>query len=152
LATQSPFFGKREREAEPLASRPAPLVGSGTNLSGTYSAHIVNGGIVMEVARPTGPIDLDTVNGGIRLDVPMDIKADVEAHAVNGGVSADDSLSITTADRSRTRLAGKLNGGGVRISATTVNGGVRIGVLKPGATPAVTTDASKPADVVFEKR
>ena len=35
MATQSPFFGKREREAEPLASRPAPLVGSGTNLSGT---------------------------------------------------------------------------------------------------------------------
>jgi len=35
LATQSPFFGKREREAEPLASRPAPLMGSGTNLSGS---------------------------------------------------------------------------------------------------------------------
>jgi len=35
LATQSPFFGKRDREAEPLVSRPAPLVGSGTNLSGS---------------------------------------------------------------------------------------------------------------------
>ena len=35
MATQSPFFGKREREAEPLASRPAPLMGSGTNLSGS---------------------------------------------------------------------------------------------------------------------
>ena len=35
MATQSPFFGKREREAEPLASRPAPLVGPGTNLSGS---------------------------------------------------------------------------------------------------------------------
>jgi len=34
LATQSPFFGKRDREPEPLVSRPAPLVGSGTNLSG----------------------------------------------------------------------------------------------------------------------
>ena len=35
MATQSPFFGKREREPEPLPSRPAPLVGPGTNLSGT---------------------------------------------------------------------------------------------------------------------
>ena len=35
MASQSPFFGKRERDAEPLTSRPAPLVGSGTNLSGT---------------------------------------------------------------------------------------------------------------------
>jgi cytoskeletal protein CcmA (bactofilin family) len=35
LASQSPFFGKRDREPEPLTSRPAPLMGSGTNLSGT---------------------------------------------------------------------------------------------------------------------
>jgi len=35
LATQSPFFGKRDRDADSLTSRPAPLVGSGTNLSGT---------------------------------------------------------------------------------------------------------------------
>ncbi|HET7834863.1 polymer-forming cytoskeletal protein [Variovorax sp. J31P179] len=35
MATQSPFFGKRDREAESLTSRPAPLMGSNTNLSGT---------------------------------------------------------------------------------------------------------------------
>jgi cytoskeletal protein CcmA (bactofilin family) len=36
LATSSsPFFGKRERENDALTSRPAPLVGSGTNLSGS---------------------------------------------------------------------------------------------------------------------
>lgn len=35
MATQSPFFGKRDRDAENLTSRPAPLMGSGTNLSGT---------------------------------------------------------------------------------------------------------------------
>ena len=33
LASQSPFFGKRDRETESLTSRPAPLMGSGTNLS-----------------------------------------------------------------------------------------------------------------------
>jgi len=36
LATSSsPFFGKRDRENDALTSRPAPLVGSGTNLSGS---------------------------------------------------------------------------------------------------------------------
>lgn len=35
MATQSPFFGKRTSDADSLTSRPAPLVGSHTNLSGT---------------------------------------------------------------------------------------------------------------------
>jgi len=35
LASQSPFFGKRDRDADSLASRPSPLVGAGTNLSGS---------------------------------------------------------------------------------------------------------------------
>jgi cytoskeletal protein CcmA (bactofilin family) len=35
LASQSPFFGKRDRDTDNLTSRPAPLMGSGTNLSGT---------------------------------------------------------------------------------------------------------------------
>ena len=35
MATQSPFFGKRTSDADSPTSRPAPLVGSGTNLSGS---------------------------------------------------------------------------------------------------------------------
>jgi len=35
LATQSPFFGKRDRDNDSLTSRPAPLVGAATNLSGS---------------------------------------------------------------------------------------------------------------------
>ena len=34
MATQSPFFGKRTGDTDSLTSRPAPLVGSPTNLSG----------------------------------------------------------------------------------------------------------------------
>ena len=67
MATQSPFFGKREREAEPLASRPAPLMGSGTNLSGspvtpanlsaqsTASAAAKEGGSKLTVSNPSNP-------------------------------------------------------------------------------------------------
>jgi hypothetical protein len=104
----------------------------GTNLSGALSARIVNGGIVVGVARVAGPIQLEAVNGGIRLDMPATVSADFDVHAVNGGVSADDGFPIAVSERSRTRIAGKLNGGGTPISVGTVNGGVRIGVFKPG--------------------
>jgi len=98
----------------------------GTNVSGAVSAHIVNGGIVMDIARMAGPIELESVNGGIRVDIPADLNADVEASAVNGRVSADDGLRLQTSQRTRMTIIGKLNGGGPRISVTTVNGGVRL--------------------------
>jgi hypothetical protein len=98
----------------------------GTNVSGAVSAHIVNGGIVMDVARAAGPIELESVNGGIRLDIPADVNADLEASAVNGGVSTENNLKVDPSERSRTRLAGRLNRGGTRISVNTVNGGVRV--------------------------
>jgi hypothetical protein len=98
----------------------------GTNVSGAVSAHIVNGGIVMDLARVAGPIELESVNGGIRLDIPADLNADIEASAVNGGVSSDDGLKLQTSERARTKIIGKLNSGGPRISVTTVNGGVRL--------------------------
>ena len=100
----------------------------GTNVSGAVSAHVVNGGIVMDMARAAGPIDLETVNGSIRLDIAPDLNANIEAEAVNGVVSPDDGLKVETLHRSHTRIAGKLNGGGPRISARTVNGGVRLRV------------------------
>jgi hypothetical protein len=98
----------------------------GTSVSGAVSVHVVNGGIVMDVAHVAGPIELESVNGGIRLDIPADLNADLEAHAVNGGVSTDDNLKVDGLERSRTRLAGKLNRGGTPISVNTVNGGVRL--------------------------
>lgn len=98
----------------------------GTNVSGAVSAHIVNGGIVMDLARVAGPVELESVNGGIRLDIPADLNADVEASAVNGGVSTDDALKLQTSERARTKVIGKLNRGGPRISVSTVNGGVRL--------------------------
>jgi len=126
----------------------------GTNVAGAVSAHIINGGITMEVTRPSGPIELDAVNGGIRLDIPGTFKADVEASAVNGGVLAEDGLSIVTSDKTRTRLTGKMNGGGARISATTVNGGIRIGALRPGVlAPGSDKEAlDQTGAVVIEKR
>ena len=124
----------------------------GTNISGAVSATIVNGGIVIDMARVAGPIKLESVNGGIRLEVPADVNADVEAHAVNGGVSTDDEIGLTASDRSRSNLAGKLNRGGVSVSLSTVNGGIRIGARDPSAPTQTDKDAFDEAGPVLVER
>jgi cytoskeletal protein CcmA (bactofilin family) len=72
LATQSPFFGKRDRDTDSLTSRPAPLVGSGTNLSGTpvnpSSLTAQQGGLA--AAANTAPAK----EGGSKLTVGPNIK------------------------------------------------------------------------------
>jgi Putative adhesin len=122
----------------------------GTNVSGAVSARIVNGGIVMDMARVAGPIELESVNGGIRLDIPADLNADLEASAINGGVSTDDGLKLQTSERARTKIIGKLNGGGPRISATTVNGGVRLRV-RDGSVSKDAEGGDEAGEVVLEQ-
>ena len=57
-----------------------------------------------------------------------EINAELEAAAVNGGVSTQDGLPLTADDRTNKRVTGRLNKGGPRISVQTTNGGVRVGV------------------------
>jgi len=72
LATQSPFFGKRDRDTDSLTSRPAPLVGSGTNVSGTpvnpSSLTAQQGGLNAAAAAPVAK------EGGSKLTVGPNIK------------------------------------------------------------------------------
>ena len=70
MATQSPFFGKRDRDTDSLTSRPAPLVGSGTNLSGSPvnpSSLTAQGGLTA-AAAPAAK------EGGSKLTVGPNIK------------------------------------------------------------------------------
>jgi cytoskeletal protein CcmA (bactofilin family) len=56
LASQSPFFGKRDREPDNLNSRPAPLVGGGSGFGGTpvqpSSSPLSTGGASAAAAAP----------------------------------------------------------------------------------------------------
>jgi cytoskeletal protein CcmA (bactofilin family) len=73
LATQSPFFGKRDRDTDSLTSRPAPLVGSGTNLSGTPvnpSSLTAQGGLGTNAAAAAPAVK----EGGSKLTVGPNIK------------------------------------------------------------------------------
>jgi DUF4097 and DUF4098 domain-containing protein YvlB len=116
-----------------LANVDGQIVASTTNggvrgkgLRGTVKAGTTNGGVEVELTDITGDVDLETTNGGIRLQLPEKAKASVEARCTNGGISVDDSLSVETAEKSRRRFRGAMNGGGHRVSLETTNGGIRI--------------------------
>ena len=102
-------------------------------LSGGLTATAVNGAVQAGFTSVTDEVNLTAVNGGVRLALPSDVKADFTASAVNGNVSMDDSLRLTPSEEgasARTigisRLTGTLNGGGPKITAQTTNGGVRV--------------------------
>lgn len=98
----------------------------GHGLRGSVRAGTTNGGVEIDMADVTGEIDLETTNGGIRLRLPDRTKASLDARCTNGGISVDDSLAVETAEKSRRKFRGDMNGGGHRVSLETTNGGIRI--------------------------
>jgi hypothetical protein len=108
-------------------------------IASNVEASVTNGGVEINLARAPsdGSIDLESVNGGVSLSLPPDSKADITARCVNGGISINGLELEITGEQTKRRLAGKLNGGGTRVSMETVNGGVKIG-RSEGRT--VTTD------------
>ena len=72
-----------------------------------------------------GVIDVSTVNGAVRLDIPVDTSARFSAGVVNGTI---DMSNLTLRDSTSTRksLQGTLGNGRGRIALGTVNGGIRV--------------------------
>lgn len=108
-------------------------------LATAVDASVTNGGVEIALAHPatTGTFELEAVNGGISLRLPPTSKADLTARTVNGGIAVQDLDVQVSGDEQgrrdgatlafRRRLDGQLNGGGARVSLSTVNGGVKIG-------------------------
>jgi hypothetical protein len=91
-------------------------------------ARTTNGGVEVDVTGPfaaDGRLQLASVNGGVRLKLPADTRADLTARCTNGRVSVDLPISVE-GEQTRRRLQGTINGGGARIDLQTVNGGVTV--------------------------
>ena len=90
-----------------------------------------NGNVHLELARlpdKTGAT-AETTNGSLVLAVPSDLQADVEARCLNGNFFSE--LPITMASSQRPReMHGKLGHGGAPIHLRTVNGGIRVVILR----------------------
>jgi len=108
---------------------------SGTGiLSQNVQATAVNGVIEIEFGAPLqadGKVEFETVNGGVEIGLPSESKATISARCVNGGVRVTD-LEVkkdnegVSGRESKRRLEGTLNGGGARVTLSTVNGGVTV--------------------------
>jgi hypothetical protein len=109
-----------------LAATNGPIVGRG--LSGSVDASTVNGGIEIGLTAVNGDSRIVTVNGPATVILSPHVNAELDAAAVNGGVTTQDGLPLMVSDRTNRRVTGRLNEGGPRISVQTTNGGVRVGL------------------------
>jgi hypothetical protein len=97
-----------------------------TEAGGEVEASAVNGSVEVAVARvdPSGRSELSTTNGSVRLTLPREASADVEAHTVNGSVGCD--FELADERKSRRKLEGRIGSGGARFELGTVNGSAHI--------------------------
>ena len=86
---------------------------------------------------PSGRSRLSTTNGSVRLTLPRDTSAEVEAHTVNGSVGCD--FDLADPRKSRRKLEGRIGSGGARFELGTVNGSVHIdrGLSATASSPKV---------------
>src|SRR5713101_7772167 len=89
--------------------------------------HTVNGNI--EVFEAGGSVHAHTTNGSLVLAVPSDLQADVEARCLNGNFFSELPMTMESSQRPR-EMHGKLGRGGAPIHLRTVNGGIRVVILR----------------------
>jgi hypothetical protein len=94
--------------------------------TGAVDASAVNGAVEASLTRldPEGRSKLRTTNGSVRLTLPRDANAEIEASTVNGGVGCD--FELDGERKSRRRLSGRIGTGGARFDLAAVNGSVNI--------------------------
>ena len=96
------------------------------NVGGHLEASTTNGGVEAELSHmPDGGVKLECVNGGIEVRLPRDAKATISASITNGGIETP-GLDLDKSETSRRHLEARMNGGGPRLEASGVNGGIKL--------------------------
>jgi Toastrack DUF4097 len=97
------------------------------SVAGQLDASTTNGGLDIDLIRmPEGGVKLGCTNGGIKVRLPPDAKATISASITNGGIDTGNLAIDTAGESTRRRLEGRLNGGGPRLEAQGVNGGITL--------------------------
>lgn len=98
---------------------------------GSIHAHTTNGNVHLEMARlpDKAGASAETTNGSLVLAVPSDMQADLEARCLNGNFSSEIPMTMESNQRPR-EMHGKLGRGGAPIHLRTVNGGIRVVILR----------------------
>jgi hypothetical protein len=102
---------------------------------GAIHAHTTNGSVHVELAHvggaqdERGEVTAETTNGSLLLAVPADAQANLEARCLNGNFYSELPVSLEASAHPR-EIRGKLGRGGPQIHLHTVNGGIRIIILR----------------------
>jgi DUF4097 and DUF4098 domain-containing protein YvlB len=98
-----------------------------SGVSGEVRGRTSNGGVDVDLDGATWMgegLDVQTSNGGVKLRIPEQYSARLEAGTVNGGISID--FPITLQGRIDREIVTNLGGGGPLIRVRTNNGGVKV--------------------------
>jgi hypothetical protein len=100
------------------------------DVAGDVRGRTVNGGvhIALDGSRWQGDgLDVETTNGGVRMELPSNYNAELHTETNNGGIDIDFPISVRgRLSDLRRRIDTTLGRGGAPLRVRTVNGGVRI--------------------------
>jgi hypothetical protein len=94
---------------------------------GLATARTVNGSITASIGKADwkGTLDFSTVNGGITVELPPSVAAEVRARTTNGSITTDFPLQVQGRFTPR-RIEGTIGDGGRELNLATVNGSIRL--------------------------
>jgi hypothetical protein len=96
-------------------------------LQGRVKLSAINGRMEARFERLSiSPVELSSVNGTLELILPSDVKAELEASTVSGGINDDFGLHVRHHRFVGHNLRGELGGGGTQIRLSNVNGRIEI--------------------------
>ena len=97
-------------------------------VAGDVTGATVNGGLHVELGGAVWDgrqLDVSTLNGGVKLEVPSTYSAHIQAETQNGGLHSDFAAPVDTNEKPR-RLDFTVGSGGAPIHVATTNGGVSV--------------------------
>lgn len=84
-----------------------------------------NGSINLSLAKwQNNEVRASTSNSSINVRLPEGVEAEVKASTSNGNITTD--YEVTTTQMSKTRLSGRIGGGGALLDLSTTNGNIRL--------------------------
>jgi DUF4097 and DUF4098 domain-containing protein YvlB len=95
-------------------------------MTGRTELSTVNGRLEATLDRLAAPVEVSSVNAEVRLTLPSDAKAEIEASTVSGSISNDFGIHIAKHSWVGHQLNGELGGGGTRVKVSNVNGRIDI--------------------------